>query len=120
MRVRFNATVTQLVEYLICNEKVVGSYPTCGSQFMKTGLIVAALINPKYKWIEISDAEKQEFKKLASEVPSTPTFFNLKSDRDDAGGHFAKMTREDVVGAAEKSARWLMNGHIAHGEPAVL
>ncbi len=26
------ATVTQLAEYLICNEKVVGSSPTCGSR----------------------------------------------------------------------------------------
>lgn len=73
-----------------------------------------------YAWIEISDAEKQEFKKLAREVPSTPTFFNLESDKNDGGGRFAEMTREEVVLSAEKSARWLMNGPIAHGEPAVL
>jgi hypothetical protein len=58
-------------------------------------------------WVEISDAEKQEFKRLANEVSSTPTFFNLESDKNDVGGHFAELTREEVCSAAESSAKWL-------------
>ena len=80
--------------------------------------------NFMYNWVEISDVEKQEFKRLASEAISSPTFFNLDSDRNDVGGHFANLTREEVILAAESSARWLMenwvNGPIAHGEPVVL
>jgi hypothetical protein len=33
-----NAGIAQLVEQLICNQQVVGSNPTAGSQFMTRGL----------------------------------------------------------------------------------
>ena len=35
---RENAGIAQLVEQLICNQQVVGSNPTAGSQFMTRGL----------------------------------------------------------------------------------
>lgn len=61
------------------------------------------------KWIEITQEEKEVMKKAMDNSKATsPTFFNLRSDRNDYGGSFAEMTREQVIEAAEKAAKNLI------------
>lgn len=61
-------------------------------------------------WIPLTDEEKELFTKMVNKIPvGHPTFFNLPSDRNDVGGKFAEMTNEQVMQAAEDSAKWLMN-----------
>lgn len=61
------------------------------------------------EWIEISEEDKLKFKELAQKASHAPTCFNLESDKKDIGGKFAELTNEQVLEAAEKSAKHIMN-----------
>ena len=72
---------------------MIGATPISATKFMSD-------------WVELSQAEKDLFAKMASEIPPhSPTFFNLKSDRNDCPSQFADMSREDVVNAATEAAK---------------
>jgi hypothetical protein len=58
-------------------------------------------------WIELTQEDKDEFFAKANKPSSVPTMFNLQSDKNDVGGRFAEMSREEVLQAAEDSAKWL-------------
>ena len=56
-------------------------------------------------WIELTQEEKDSFVQAMNNVPPGPTFFNLKSDREDCPSQFAEMSRADVIVAAENAAK---------------
>jgi hypothetical protein len=62
-----------------------------------------------YEWMELTEEEKKAFVKACNEQSvNTPQFFTLKSDRNDGGGSFREMTREDVIKAAQDAAAYLV------------
>lgn len=66
-------------------------------------------------WIELSESEKQKFFEQSKRLFPDRQFFILESDKNDVGGRFADMSRQQVIDAATQSARQMCdwaNGHM--------
>lgn len=65
-------------------------------------------------WVGLSEIEKEEFVKQAfveqaKRLFPDRQFFNLESDKNDVGGKFSDMSRQQVVDAATESAKQLQD-----------
>jgi hypothetical protein len=63
-------------------------------------------------WVKLSKKDKAEFVRQCNAPSSTPTMFNLKSDKDDCGGRFDDLTPHQVVKSAKESARFLKRNYL--------
>ena len=60
-------------------------------------------------WVEISKEEKSVLAEIMKhQKNSAPQFFTLESDKDDVKSDFVEMSREDILKAAENSARFVL------------
>ena len=58
-------------------------------------------------WVEISEKEKKVLvEAIKHQRCSIPQFFTLESDKNDVGGNFAEMSKEDILEAAKDSVRF--------------
>ena len=67
------------------------------------------------EWITLTDEERAEFVAMANDAElknSVPTVFNLESDKHDCGGKFAELSNEQILQAADESAKWLIQNYV--------